>query len=138
MQFYYIRDIYYHHDYEKTVELFRKHLHNIPWYIKYGAYYFYAESCFKTGRILKALDICKKAVKEKPIFSDFFCLLGKHYFESGEYLEAKKWYEGALGKSYPQNTSEVFMIQSNYWSEPTSKLKIIEKVLAAQKIDGQH
>jgi glycosyltransferase involved in cell wall biosynthesis len=131
MQFYYIRDIYYHGEYEKAIEMYQKHLYNIPWYTRYGAYYFYADSCFKTGRHLKAVDLCMKAVRERPVFSDFCCLLGRHYMECGKYMEAKKWYEKALGNAYPQDASEIFMAKSNYWSEPTARLKTLEKVLAS-------
>ena len=130
MQFYYIRDLCYHHKYEEAVELFRKHLYNVPWYTKFGAYYFYAESCFKTERYLKAVDLCKKAIKERPIFSDFYCLLGNYYMGCKKYPEAKDCFEKALGNEYPQSTSEVFMIKDNYGSEPSSKLKELEQLIS--------
>ena len=132
IQHYLAREYCYTGEHEKAVEMYSKHLRNIPAYTRCGAYYYYAASCFKTGRYLKALDLCDYANKKHPIFADFYCLMGSHYRSQRDWSKSRECFTKALSHSYPTTTHEVFMLQKNYGSIPKENLKLLEYCIYAE------
>ncbi len=111
---YYARECFYRSYHKNVIEVYSKHLYDVPEYTRLGAYYYYMKSCFRLKKDDLAIKLCHEAIGKDPRFAEFPCELYDYYLKKEDYHEAKKWLLKVVGKSKPKDTWEVFMSDNSY------------------------
>lgn len=122
-EFYYARELYYHEQYEKAIQIFRRFLDGKQGWVEncIDACQQLANCYYKLNRPEQALlALLESFVYDKPR-AEICCSLGKHFLDRDRYTEAIFWYNLAASCE-PNGESGGFVIADCYHYIPFLQL----------------
>lgn len=100
-QFYYARELYYHAQYERAIQVFHAFLNDGAGWVENNidACQHLAYCYYKLGKRQEALDALFSSFRYDTPRAELCCDIGKHFLDCGSYQQAIYWYETAASRN---------------------------------------
>lgn len=109
---------------KESFDIFEEHYENMPDYLLQNSTLYYAYCAYYLKKYDLSKELCEKGISKDSRYAEFYCLIGKIYYDKENYQESKEWYEKASKLDMPRDTIE--LVHAEYYDRiPKTMLRSI-------------